>query len=224
VAAARHLDRALELDATDLDILEDAAALTASLGRMEEAIALQVYVLNRDPLNVRCLRSLGYSYILAGRPDDAIASFRTALALSPGIIGVHQLTGVALLLKKEPDAALAAIQQDEDSWRDIGLVMAYHALGRESESNAALAKAIEVSEQTAAYNIAFTLAFRGEADRAFEWLDKAVQYRDPGLTHVANMPLFANIHNDPRWPPFLENLGRSPKQLASIKFEFRLPD
>ena len=224
VAAARHLDRALELDATDLDILEDAAALTASLGRMEEAIALQVYVLNRDPLNVRCHRSLGYSYIFAGRPDDAIASFRTALALSPGIIGVHQLTGVALLLKKEPDAALAAIQQDEDSWRDIGLVMAYHALGRESESNAALAKAIEVSEQTAAYNIAFTLAFRGEADRAFEWLDKAVQYRDPGLSYVANMPLFANIHNDSRWPPFLENLGRSPKQLASIKFEFRLPD
>jgi TolB-like protein len=224
VAAARHLDRALELDATDLDILEDAAALTVSLGRMEEAIALQVYVLNRDPLNVRCHRSLGYSYILAGRPDDAIASFRTALAISPGIIGVHQLTGVALLLKTEPDAALAAIQQDEDSWRDIGLVMAYHALGRESESNAALAKAIEVSEQTAAYNIAFTLAFRGEADRAFEWLDKAVQYRDPGLTNVANMPLFANIHNDSRWPLFLENLGRSPKQLASIKFEFSLPD
>jgi len=224
VAAARHLDRALELDATDLDILEDAAALTASLGRMEEAIALQVYVLNRDPLNVRCHRSLGYSYILAGRPDDAIASFRTALALSPGIIGVHQLTGIALLLKTDPDAALAAIQQDEDSWRDIGLVMAYHALGRESESNAALAKAIEVSEQTAAYNIAFTLAFRGEADRAFEWLDKAVQYRDPGLIYVANMPLFANIHNDSRWPPFLENLGRSPKQLAAIKFEFRLPD
>jgi len=224
VAAARHLDRALELDATDLDILEDAAALTASLGRMEEAIALQVYVLNRDPLNVRCHRSLGYSYILAGRPDDAIASFRTALAISPGIIGVHQLTGVALLLKTEPDAALAAIQQDEDSWRDIGLVMAYHALGRESESNAALTKAIEVSEQTAAYNIAFTLAFRGEADRAFEWLDKAVQHRDPGLSNIANMPLFANIHNDSRWPPFLENLGRSPKQLASIKFEFRLPD
>ena len=224
VAAARHLDRALELDATDLDILEDAAALTASLGRMEEAIALQLYVLNRDPLNVRCHRSLGYSYILAGRPDDAIASFRTALAISPGIIGVHQLTGVALLLKTEPDAALAAIQQDEDSWRDIGLVMAYHALGRESESNAALTKAIEVSEQTAAYNIAFTLAFRGEADRAFEWLDKAVQYRDPGLSNIANMPLFANIHNDSRWPPFLENLGRSPKQLASIEFEFRLPD
>jgi TolB-like protein/Flp pilus assembly protein TadD len=224
VAAARHLDRALELDATDLDILEDAAAMTASLGRMEEAIALQIYVLNRDPLNVRCHRSLGYSYILAGRPDDAIASFRTALALSPGIIGVHQLTGIALLLKTDPDAALAAIQQDEDSWRDIGLVMAYHALGRESESNAALAKAIEVSEQTAAYNIAFTLAFRGEADRAFEWLDKAVQYRDPGLSYVANMPLFANIHNDSRWPPFLENLGRSPMQLAAIKFEFRLPD
>ena len=89
------------------------------------------------------------------------------------MLGTHQLTGIALLLKAEPDAALAAIQQDDESWREIGLIIVHHALGQTAESDAALAKAIETSEQTAAYNIAFTLAFRGEADRAFEWLDKA---------------------------------------------------
>ena len=67
------------------------------------------------------------------------------------------------------------------------------------------------------------LAFRGEADRAFEWLDKAVQYNDPGLSLIAVDNLFARIHDDLRWLPFLENVGKSPEQLAAIEFDVTLP-
>jgi hypothetical protein len=101
--------------------------------------------------------------------------------------------------------------------------MAHHALGQAAESDAALAKAIEMVEQAAAFNIAFVLAFRGEADRAFEWLDKAVKYRDPGLCQVATTPMFANIHGDRRWLPFLESIGKSSQQLAAIEFKVMLP-
>jgi hypothetical protein len=86
-----------------------------------------------------------------------------------------------------------------------------------------LAELIEKNEGEAAYNIAYVLAYRGEADRAFEWLDKAVQYHDPGLSEIAVDVLFANIHSDPRWLPFLESIGKSPEQLAAIEFEVRLP-
>ena len=41
---------------------------------------------------------------------------------------------------------------------------------------------------TQAYNIAYALAFRGEADRAFEWLDKAVEHRDPLVGLIAVDP------------------------------------
>ena len=47
---------------------------------------------------------------------------------------------------------------------------------------------IEQSEREAAYNIAYILAWRGEADRAFEWLDKAQEYRDGGLSHIVVDP------------------------------------
>ena len=108
-------------------------------------------------------------------------------------------------------------------WRTIGLPMAYHALGRAAESDAALASLIERSEQEAAYNIAYVLAYLGEADRAFEWLSKAVEYNDPGLSEIAATPEFANIEDDPRWLPFLESIGKSPGQLAAIEFEVALP-
>jgi len=114
-------------------------------------------------------------------------------------------------------------EESDESYRMIGLPMAYHALGRTAESDAALTDLIEKHEQEAAYNIAYVLAYRGEADRAFEWLDKAVEYNDAGLSQIAVENLFANIHDDPRWLPFLESIGKSPEQLAAIEFEVRLP-
>ena len=53
--------------------------------------------------------------------------------------------------------------------------------GSKAESDAALAELVRKYEKRSAYNIAYVLAYRGEADRAFEWLDKAVAYHDPGL-------------------------------------------
>ena len=35
---------------------------------------------------------------------------------------------------------------------------------------------------------------------------------------------FSNLHDDPRWLPFLERIGRSPAQLATIEFEVKLPE
>ena len=101
--------------------------------------------------------------------------------------------------------------------------MVYHALGQAAESDAALADLIEGQEEGAAYNIAYVMAYRGETDRAFERLDKAVQYGDPGLADIAVTPEFANIHDDPRWLPFLQSIGRAPEQLAAIQFEVTLP-
>ena len=92
-----------------------------------------------------------------------------------------------------------------------------------AESNAALDALINNFEKDAAYNIAYVLAYRGEADRAFEWLEKALEHKDPGLIDVQTDQLFANIHDDPRWLPFLERIGRAPEQLAAIEFEVELP-
>ena len=37
-------------------------------------------------------------------------------------------------------------------------------------------------------------------------------------------PFFANIHDDPRWLPFLRELGMAPEQLAVIKFDVTVPN
>ena len=57
--AAQHFKRALALDPADLDVLRNSAALLASLGRLDEALALDEAVVRRDPVNVTALFNLG---------------------------------------------------------------------------------------------------------------------------------------------------------------------
>ena len=167
---------------------------------------------------------LGRGYLSAGRWDEAIASFQTALRLSPGYIGAHYFIGKALLFKGELEAALAAMQLEEfEGYRLIGLAMAHHALGQAQASDEVLTELIEKYEKDAAFNIAYVLAYRNEADRAFEWLDKAVEYSDSGLPGIVGTPEFRNIQNDPRWLPFLESIGKLPAQLDEIKLEVAVP-
>jgi tetratricopeptide (TPR) repeat protein len=222
--AAEHFKHALALDPADLNVLSNSAALLQSFGRLDEALALDEAIVRRDPVNVSALYNLGRYQRMAGRFDAAIASFRTVLSLAPGRGNAHAELGNALLLKGDAPGALAEIEQEtDDGWKMIGLPMAYHALGRKADSDAALAALIAKYEKDSPYNIAYVYAYRGEADEAFEWLDKAVEYGDPGIGDIVGENLFDKIHADPRWLPFLRKLGKAPEQLAKIEFKVTPP-
>ena len=94
---------------------------------------------------------------------------------------------------------------------------------QEIDPDAALAELIEQHGREAASSIASVLAYRNEADRAFEWLDKAVESGELGLHEITLDSLFSSIHEDPRWRPLVERIGKTPEQLAAIKFEVELP-
>jgi TolB-like protein len=223
--AARHFQRSIELDHTNPAYLIGPAYLVENLGRQAESVDLLEYVVERDPVNPGGYYQLGMAYRFAGRFEDAINALRTALNLTPGSLSTRYRIGEALLLMGDARAALAEFRLEaHEGWRLPGEVMALHALGQDFESDAALARFIELNAQEAAYNIAYCLAYRNEVDRAFEWLDKAVQNNDSGLSDINKEQLFANIHDDPRWLPLLRRLGRAPDQLAAIEFEVLIPD
>jgi TolB-like protein/lipoprotein NlpI len=218
--AARQYQRALILDPTDLDVLRNAAGFLSNLGRLDETLALEEAVVRRDPVNVAALANLGYYQCVAGRYDAAIASVRTVLSLSPSRGGAHSELGTVLMLKGDATAALAEMEKEKSEvLRMIGLPMVYCALGRKADADAAFNALIAKSEKDGPYNIAYNYAFCGDADKAFEWLDKAVTYQDGGLAGIVTENLFDKIHSDPRWLPFLRKIGKAPDQLAQIEFK-----
>jgi len=224
-AAAQYFQQALALAPYDLEIIRHVVVFLQSLGRLEAAIALGEYAVSRDPVNAANHANLGNSYRWSGRHREAIAAYRTALRLSPGLGAAQSFVGISLLsLGRHPEALEAVGLEPFEPYRLIGTALVQHALGNAAQSDAALAEMIEKYAQEWAYNIAYVHAVRGQVDRAFEWLDHAVEYHDPGLSLVVAEPLFANLHGDARWSGVLEALGRTPAQLDAIRFEIRLPD
>ncbi len=223
-AAARHFAHALELEPTNTDIMTEAMRFARGIGRFDLVITLGEYVVAHDPVNTLAHATLGGAYIRAGRNAEGLASIQTSLRLAPGRILAHYTIAGVYLRMGDTKAALAAMQEEPGGpWRLDGLALVYHAMGRKAESDAALAELISKYEKESAWNIAYVCAFRGEPDLAFAWLDKAIAYRDPGISLTANQWTFSNLYQDPRWLPFLRKIGRAPEQLAAVKFDMKLP-
>jgi TolB-like protein/tetratricopeptide (TPR) repeat protein len=221
--AAAHIERALALDRSNVDILSYAGGLLGSLGRTEQEIALYAYSASRDPANPTRHNDLGVTNYYAGHWDEAIASLRTATTLSPGLIGAHYTIGQALLMKGQPTAALADMQLEPDEPSRLqGIALAEHSLGHSAKSDAALDAVLAKYPAGQAGWIAVVYAWRGETDRAFAYLDHAVDDQE-ALGWVPWEPMFASLHDDPRWLPLLRRLGRAPEQLAAIKFDVSIP-
>ena len=224
-SAARHIERGLALDSVNLDVITAAVRVALRLQRFDRSVELAEYLLARDPVSVVIREYLGITYYYLGRLDDAAIQLRTALKLRPESIGLHEELGEVLLLKGDVAAALVEMKQEpSEQWRLLGLSLAYHASGRKAEADAALNELVRNYEQEMSYNIAYSFAWRGEPDRAFAWLETAVQYRDSGFGAIPYQPMFADLHSDARWLPFLRKHGMAPEQLAAIKFDVKVPD
>ena len=224
-AAAGHFERALALEPNNISIIGNAGGLAFYLGRIDDAIAANEYVAARDPVNAVAHANLGIKYFDAGRLDEAVGSFRTALTLSPSYIGAHYYIGVALLRQDKALAALEAFQQEPDEeYRIKGTALASYELGLQEDFEVAFRELRERWGEQWPPEIAHVYAWTGDTDAAFEWLEKEYELSgDSTVPEIVADSLFDNIHDNPRWLPFLRKLGKAPEQLAAIKFEVTLP-
>jgi len=226
-ASADYIERALTLEPGNSEIIRYASRLAITLNRLDLAIALGKRFAELDPANATGLGTLCRAYLHAERYDEAIDCYHKTLAISPGIIAIHQYLVIALLMKDSHANAKAALDaaqaEPAESYRLYALALAHYAVGNRAASDAALEEAARKYERDSAFNIAYVYAYRNEADLAFQWLDRAAQYNDTGLADLAVSPLFKSVHGDPRWAAYLTKVGYAPAQLAAIPFDVKVP-
>jgi tetratricopeptide (TPR) repeat protein len=135
---------------------------------------------------------------------------RHAIGLNAQFPGLHYELGRALLQLGDPQAALAAFEQEADpAWRGFGLPLGYFAAHRVHEAQAALvAQAAEPAGSE--FQLAETYAFFGETDKSLEWLGRARSGHDPGIIWSRRDPLLASIVDDPRYHAFLREVDMPP--------------
>jgi tetratricopeptide (TPR) repeat protein len=132
---------------------------------------------------------------------------RRGLAITPTYTGGHSLLGILLLEEERLEDARVEFQLEGQEGDQGGLAMVYHALGRKADSAAALERYIRENADDSAFGLAETYAYLGEADRAFEWLERACQRKDPALIYAKGDWPLRGIEQDPRYKAFLKKMN-----------------
>ena len=223
IKAAPLVERALELDPRNLNLVSFAADFAKYIGRFDEALELEKLVIDWDPVCDMCRLKLARSYEYTGQFDAAEQQMLT-LQSKGGRFGLQFSYGVVLLMKQQPREALESFQLLDENvgvleyFQIMGRAMALHDLGRREESAAALAEFEQQWSDEYPQQMAQAFAYVGQLDKAFLWLERSLPAGTINLQLDFPKPLFNALRDDPRWPALMERIGRSLAQMEKIPF------
>jgi serine/threonine protein kinase len=205
--AEAALNKAAALEPGSVELLFSRADLADVWGHLDEAIQLRKRSVALDPLCSSCYLFLGSDLYETGQYDEANAALQKALDLNPQQGFVHFVRGQSLLARGRPQEALVEMQQEPNEGLKLaGEAFAYHSLGHQQASEAALKELIASHGNDGAYQIAQVYAYRGEVDKALEWLNRAYEQRDSGLMGLKSDGLFKGLRQNPRYIQLLEKM------------------
>ncbi len=206
--AQADLERAMQYDSADATLQWRYAALLGALGRMPEAVAAARKATQLDPLSAAAWFFLS-GYLFESRQFAAAReAIRRCIEIQPESPIPWTTLGALELLEGNAAQALATFRQVTDEGNRLwGIAMAEHTLGHPSESQLALEQFIAKRGPAKPYAVAEIYAWRGEQDRAFEWLDRAYQQHSTDLPALRNDSEFTGLHGDPRFAAMLRKMN-----------------
>ena len=101
----------------------------------------------------------------------------------------------------------AAEQEPPGEARDLALALARQIGSDRAGADTALQSVIDRYADRDAYGIAEVYAVRHNADKTFEWLDRAWTNREWSLGSLLSDPLILRYKEDPRFSTFCRKVG-----------------
>jgi TolB-like protein/Flp pilus assembly protein TadD len=212
--AEQAFRRAVELNPHDAFANKHYSIYLFSVGRFEESINLANTAYELDPLTTGNTAHLGLVYYYARQFDKALLWYHKALEKDPHFL--NSQIGLALTFaKKEMFAeALSAIRNVDASFHEqphciaaLGCIFAL--AGNTKAARECLKKLLEMSQTryVSAYEIAVVHAGLGDAEQAFDWLEKAFEEKALWLIYIWVDPRLDLLRSDSRFANLLERLG-----------------
>ena len=214
-AARQASDKAVALAPSDTDVLQIASFVALAEGDNEALERFARRALERDPFDVGAYLNLGLARIAAGDYAAAETIARQTIALAPNMDwGYFNLMEVCLR-QNRPDEAADCVKNLNGYRQMTAPALVAQARGNRAAADAELKHLLDDTEisQKNPYLIAEVYGFRGEADQAFLWLDRAYAAHSELLCLLLTDNLLQNLHSDPRWQPLLDNLGLTAEKL-----------
>ena len=175
------------------------------VGRRQEGLAEAQRAVEIDPLSSSTLLDASFVHYMARDYDEALKEARRGAAGKPSF-----WLALALEQKGMYAEAIANLEQLGDSAAVRGhLGHVYAMAGKIAEAQGILRElqARAGKQQVGAYEIAFIYAALGQKDLAFQWLEKAYEQHDTGMTYLKTDPCLDPLRQDPRFEQMERRVG-----------------
>lgn len=217
---------ALAAEPANEDILRVAMRFVQAFGSPEDTLKLAKYSISTNPVCLVCYGNLAEAY-------ERIQDFETAEATWRKLSTMFERSdagdGLSLLFLGRADELLARHdEQTPQRQRLFEESLAFRSLGRLAESDEAVRQYVELTREEIPWGRAMLYAHTGRIDQSFEAIDEAVRRMQIvldgqtlrfDLIRIGTMlrhPLYAPLHDDPRWERLRQQYGLVPPDLTKL--------
>jgi serine/threonine protein kinase/TolB-like protein/Tfp pilus assembly protein PilF len=206
--ARADFEKALGLDPSNSIALRRYALLLATLGQVQESIALTKKAIDIDPLSGVTWANLGLLLLGDGQIGPAHDAIHRAVEIQPeSRYALTDLLDLQLMEGKFADVPETARRHGDEEFALKSTAMAEYSLGHSQASQRAMDELSAKFAKDCAYCVAAASAWRGEKDEAFKWLEQALEQRESDVTEIKYDPLYTSLRGEPRFKALLRKLN-----------------
>ena len=203
-----EIRRATELSPGNPTANDLLSRVVVYLGQLQEAENLARQAIEFDPLAYQARASLARILFVEGKLDEAAATAREAAELQPTAASSHRWQVFVAIQRGDGAGAVREAQlEPNEGYRHFELALAHYTRGDRPAADAALAGLIAKDRDFLAFQVAEVYAWRGETNKAFEWLQVAWENHDTGLLSLLIDPLMRGLRHDARYKGLVAKIG-----------------
>jgi tetratricopeptide (TPR) repeat protein len=190
-----------------------AACFLVALLRLDEAEAEARRALELDPICPESHFIMALILFFRREYTRAEESIRMTVELGSASPNTYWIAGMVAALQGKYEAAIANCEKASQVYGSTpllaaGLGMVYGWAGRTADARLALQQIEDAARTRYVSPIYRAMVYVGlrETDAAFEWLDRAVECRDPHILHLPAKPVWDSLRRDPRFTALLRKM------------------
>jgi serine/threonine protein kinase/Tfp pilus assembly protein PilF len=215
IGMEREFRRAIELNPNYATAHQWFAMALVGLMRTSEAIQEINRALELDPLSLIINTAAGFVYIHSGQEEKAVRQAERILDMDPSFGFAHLIVASVKERHGEFDEAVEAYLKVENfagllSQQEIASLRgAFASSGWAGYLRKRLEMELPKVEdgKVRCYDIAWMYARLDETEKTIEWLERAYEERDKGLTGLLMDDAFKKLQPDPRFREIIKKMG-----------------
>jgi len=207
--AADLLEEGVNRYSANVELLTSYANTLTSLAEYGKAIEAIDRAERLDPLSLDVIRIQSFALYRVGDCRGVENAMERADEIEPGMMRFRYYLAMCLFeTTGDPIVAIPYAEAEPLDWaNETALAILYRANGDETSAREKFQSLMDRAGNGASYQFAQIYAQWGNTEKALEWLQTALDVRDPGIVQAGDDRLLAPLKGNPEFDRILREIG-----------------